>query len=87
MGRTVLHMGSSTVWSRAIIARVNEAIEASGHSVREVAKLSGISRETLRRRLGENPTPFTVNEIESIADVLHVDPSDLLGPRRMTEAS
>lgn len=77
MGRTVLYMGSSTTWSMGIAARVNATIEDSGLSVRTVAERSGIARETLRRRL-ENQTPFTIDELEALAEVLNVGPDSFL---------
>lgn len=86
MGRTVLHMGGSTAWSQNIAARVNTTIEDSGLSVREVADQSGIARETLRRRLA-NLTPFTVDELEAIAEVLDADSDTFLNSDYWSQAS
>lgn len=47
-----------------------------GLTVEELAERSGISYQTLRRRLGG--APFTVNELGRVSAVLAVQPADLV---------
>ncbi|MBF6187593.1 helix-turn-helix domain-containing protein [Nocardia farcinica] len=55
--------------SKRVAARVRAAIEESGLSERQVAEITGIARETLRRRL-VGKTAFTIDELEAIAHEL-----------------
>ncbi|MEV0357167.1 helix-turn-helix transcriptional regulator [Nocardia sp. NPDC050697] len=63
--------------SRRVRARVEAAIEGSSVSQTAVADITGIPRETLRRRL-RGATAFTVDEVELIARALEVDFFDLM---------
>jgi len=57
--------------SQRVAARVRAAIEESEHSERGVADITGIARETLRRRLA-GQTAFTIDELEAVADALNL---------------
>ncbi|MFC8531861.1 helix-turn-helix domain-containing protein [Nocardia sp. NPDC057227] len=71
-------MAQLTPRSRQVSARVEAAIKSSPLSQTAVADITGIPRETLRRRV-RGISAFTVDELESIARVLEVDPDDLFG--------
>lgn len=67
------HYGSHMDQHRVRIAqRVVSAMEAAGQSRNGLAKSAGLSKATLLRRLAGR-TPFTVEELERIADALDVD--------------
>lgn len=80
-------MGSSTAWSRSIATQVSAAIQQQGISIRQAADRAGIPRETLRRRLADNSSAFTVDELEDLAAVLDVDAGQFLDPNQGGQAS
>lgn len=86
MGLYDTHMGSTNELARQVAARVRAAIETSEYSSRHVADLTGIPRETLRRRLNDLQ-PFSIDEIELVARCLGIDPDAFLESARWTEAS
>jgi transcriptional regulator with XRE-family HTH domain len=69
--------------SHLITARVRSAIEASGESLTRAAALSGVPRETLRRKL-EDRHPFTIDELEDVAVGLGKAPDFFVNPRPWT---
>ncbi len=61
----------STSYSTAVAGNVRTTLKAAGLSVTELAAVTGISRQTLARRLAPiNPSPLTMSELKSIADAL-----------------
>ncbi|MFC9432793.1 helix-turn-helix domain-containing protein [Nocardia sp. NPDC057030] len=62
-------MGRTGALSHLIAARVRAAIDASGESWASAAELSGVARETLRRKLTDTH-PFNIDELEDIATAL-----------------
>lgn len=65
--------GQGRTFSEAVADEVMAAIIASGKSMREVARESGISRTRLHGRL-HNDRPFNTNELASVAAALGVEP-------------
>jgi transcriptional regulator with XRE-family HTH domain len=57
---------------------VRAAVTASGHSVKEVADVIGVSESTARRRLN-GELQFTVGEIQLLSQYLDVPVASLLG--------
>jgi transcriptional regulator with XRE-family HTH domain len=62
--------------SRRIAARVSAALSEAGISQRDAAARTGIHINTLSRRLTGN-SPFTVPELDILADLLGVSVPDL----------
>lgn len=65
-------MGRLTGTPQRVAARVNAAIERSDLSKSDVSDITGIPRETLRRRLA-GINAFDVDELERIAQALGMD--------------
>jgi transcriptional regulator with XRE-family HTH domain len=79
-------MGASTALSLEISRRVEAAIKESNLSPTRVAGLSGMARETLRRRL-KGAHPFTVDELEAIAMALKLPRDAFLNSKRWKKAA
>lgn len=81
-------MGISARWSQRVAARVREAVEAaiddSDLTKHRIAILSGIPKTTFNRRI-DGVDPWNVQEIEAVAQVIGVDPDDLI-PQTMRSA-
>ena len=69
-------MVTPTPYSQRVADRVRDAIASADETITSVSASSGIARMTLTRRL--TGAPFLVSEVEAIAGVLGIDPSDLL---------
>ena len=65
---------------------VEAAIDAAGQSQLGVSDATGIPRTTLIRRL-RGLSPFTIAELEAIAEVLGVTVSDLLSNAEQERAT
>lgn len=65
--------------TRTTAQAVTECLKRSGRSQLSLSEESGIPRTTLLRRLS-GATPFTVEELQRIADCLDVPVVSLLGP-------
>lgn len=65
---------------------VEAAIDAAGQSQLGVSDATGIPRTTLIRRL-RGQSPFTIAELESIAECLGVTVSDLLASAEQERAT
>ncbi|MET0887744.1 MAG: helix-turn-helix domain-containing protein [Mycetocola sp.] len=68
--------GREQSFSEFVVDRVTAEMAATGMSIREMARLSGISAARLHRRLHGNG-PFNTDELEAVANVLGVEPSAL----------
>lgn len=79
-------MGRTPILRSLVSARVRTAIDRAGQSQVGVSELTGIPRETLRRRLLDI-NPFTIDELEQIAEALGLAPDAFLDSRRWQEAS
>jgi response regulator of citrate/malate metabolism len=73
-----------TGYAAQVAVKVEKAITAAGFTVTAISAATGISRETLRRRLAGSP--FTVAELASIAHVIKAQPGDLVPPLTETAA-
>lgn len=60
-----------------ITDRIEAKRLADGISVASLAEKTAIPRQTLTRRLSD-PASFTLTEITRVADVLGLDPADLM---------
>lgn len=63
--------------TRGTAERVSAAIEAAGQTHLAVAEQTGIPRTTLLRRLS-GAAPFTITELERVADLLDVPVHSLI---------
>lgn len=54
--------------------RIKEIIKSKGFEVQEIARMLGISNNTMSTYINGNPTVYT---LQKIADVLHVHITDL----------
>jgi transcriptional regulator with XRE-family HTH domain len=64
-----------------VAGNVRAELARQRRSQRELQQHLGISRVTLYRRLS-GESPFDVDELRKIAELLHVSVSDLLGEER-----
>jgi hypothetical protein len=67
-------------YSRRVGALVTEQLLAGGGTFQKISDATGISVAKLRNRCGGR-TPFTINELVSVAGYLGVHPADLLPPQ------
>ncbi|SEC89266.1 helix-turn-helix domain-containing protein [Arthrobacter woluwensis] len=73
--------------NREIADKIAAAIFRSGRSLNSVATESGIPRTTFQRKIN-GTTPWTVEELAAVGDVLGVKPSSFLPDRfALAEAS
>lgn len=68
-------MATNTDTSRGLARTVSAALGGAGIAQRDAAARTGIPLSTLSRRLTGN-SPFTVTELDLIADLLGVKVSD-----------
>lgn len=66
--------GREPTFSEFVADQVMTAIALEGKSIREMARLTGISAARLHGRL-HNERPFNTDELEQIAIVLDVEPA------------
>lgn len=66
-----------TPTTQTVASRISDLMASSGVSVKGLAEETGISRMTLVRRLSGN-SPFTVNELDAIADHFGTTPIALM---------
>jgi transcriptional regulator with XRE-family HTH domain len=74
-------MATTTNTSRNIAAHVSAALSTARIAQRDAASRTGIPITTLSRRLTGN-SPFTVTELDLIAQLLGVTVSDLIAGER-----
>jgi hypothetical protein len=75
-GAYSVYMSTRSLTQR-VAEKVAEAIEAANETPTGVAKVTGIHRSTLLRRLTGN-SPFTTIELELLADHFGTEPADFL---------
>lgn len=84
--RYSLHMATRKTWASRVALRVRRAIKDSDYTEEQVGIRAGIPNSTLSRCLNGH-YPLNLLQLERIADVLQVPPSELLPPVPERQAS
>ena len=73
-------MGEAGDFSRRVIGNIDYAIGHDPRSAAEIVRQAGMSKNYFYVRMrGEKP--FNTNDVDALAEVLGLDPFDLLSPR------
>lgn len=72
-------MNTTKTNQRITAAAVRSNLARTHTSITEAATELGISRTTLSRKVNGH-TPFKADEIRTLADLMHIQPAELLGP-------
>lgn len=59
------------------VDRLREALANKGITVEKAAEAIGVDRATLYRRLAQNGTRFTLDEVEKLSNLLALSRADL----------
>lgn len=72
-------MNTTNTNQRITAAAVRSNLARTHTSITEAATELAISRTTLSRKVNGH-TPFKADEIRTLADLMHIQPAELLGP-------
>lgn len=72
-------MNTTKTNQRITAAAVRSNLARTHTSITEAATELAISRTTLSRKVNGH-TPFKADEIRTLADLMHIQPAELLGP-------
>jgi lambda repressor-like predicted transcriptional regulator len=79
-------MPNTDAYSARVADIIRQANEAAGRTPIKLATLTGISRETLKRRL-TGGSPFTTYELALIAPYIGMSPTEILAAAEQDSAA